>query len=308
MSEPSPPSIIIAGSLNIDLVVRVSRFPEVGETITGEDLKTIPGGKGANQAAAAARLGAPTALVGRVGKDAYGETLIDQMESFTVDTGQVTIDETCSTGTAVILVNEQGANKIVLSPGANSRVTAEDIDRVEPLFASAQLLLLQLEIPLDTVSYAADQAARAGLRVILNPAPAAELPVSLLEKTDILVPNETELELLSDRAVSDLESAAQAARSLLEHGLETVIVTLGDQGSLIVTRKNQQHLPAPEVEAVDTTAAGDAFVGGLAAALTRGFSREEAVRYANCAGALAATKFGAQPSLPNPEEIAQLYP
>lgn len=295
--------ILVIGSLNADLVVRAPRFPAPGETISGEDLAIIPGGKGANQAVAAARQGASVAMVGRVGNDSFGPTLLQNLQNNQIDTSHVQTDE-AATGTATIIVDSSGQNSIVLSPGANGKVTPADVDSVS--FQNVDMLLLQLEIPLETVIYAANVARKNGLRVILNPAPARRLPDSLLGDVDILVPNENELGLLSGQPVSDVASAGSAARTLLAKGVQTVIVTLGSNGALLVTNENVQHIPAFKVEVVDTTAAGDAFIGGLAAALLKGKALEEAVRYGNASGALAATKFGAQPSLPARDDVEQL--
>jgi ribokinase len=295
--------ILVIGSLNADLVVRAPRFPAPGETISGEDLAIIPGGKGANQAVAAARQGASVAMVGRVGDDSFGPTLIQNLGDNNVDTSHVQKSES-ATGTAIIIVVSSGQNSIVLSPGANGKVTPADMEAVS--FQDAKLLLLQLEIPLETVVQAASLARQNGLRVILNPAPARPIPDSLLADVDILVPNESELGLLSGQPVTDTDSAQSAAQALLAKGVKTVIVTLGANGALLVTDEKVTRIPTFKVEVVDTTAAGDAFIGGLAAALLKDKSLEEAVHYGNAAGALAATKFGAQPSLPTRDEVERI--
>jgi ribokinase len=299
------PNVIVIGSLNADLVVRAPRFPAPGETISGEDLAIIPGGKGANQAVAAARQGAQVSMLGRVGSDSFGPTLTQNLQKNEVDIAHVQTDE-AATGTAIIVVDANGQNSIVLSPGANGKVTPADVDTVP--FQGADMLLLQLEIPLETVIHAANLARQNGLRVILNPAPARPLPNDLLADVDILIPNENELGTLTGVPVTDIDSAGSAAKVLLSKGVQTVVVTLGSKGSLLVTHEKSMHIPAFPVDVVDTTAAGDAFIGGLAAALLKGKSLVEAVRYGNASGALAATKFGAQPSLPTQDEVGLLMP
>ena len=294
-------NIIVVGSLNADLVVRTPRFPQPGETISGEDLQIIPGGKGANQAVAAARQGTPTAMVGRVGNDSFGPELIGNLKQNGVDTSHVQVDSESATGTAIIVVDEKGQNSIVLSPGGNGRVTPADLDNLS--FADASLLLLQLEIPVAAVLAAAKRAKESGLRVLLNPAPARPLPEELLSLPDFIVPNESELSLLTELPVQDIPSAEKAAKTLLERGIQNVIVTLGANGALIVNRELTKHIPSFKVDVVDSTAAGDAFIGGFASALLQNKSMEEAVQYGCACGALAATKFGAQPSLPTKKEV-----
>jgi ribokinase len=293
-------NIIVVGSLNADLVVRSPRFPQPGETISGEDLKIIPGGKGANQAVAAARQGTSTAMVGRVGNDSFGPELINNLKQNGVETAYVQTDPESASGTAIIVVDANGQNSIVLSPGGNGKVTPADVHGIS--FSAYKLLLLQLEIPVEAVLAAAQRAKDSGLRVLLNPAPARPLPNELLALPDFLVPNESELSLLTDLPVNDIPSAEHAAQTLLERGIQTVIVTLGANGALIVNKESTKHIPSFKVDVVDTTAAGDAFIGGFASALLQNKSMEEAVRYGCACGALAATKFGAQPSLPTKAE------
>ncbi|MDQ2692378.1 MAG: ribokinase [Chloroflexota bacterium] len=293
--------IIVVGSLNTDLVVQAPRFPKPGETISGEDLQIIPGGKGANQAVAAARQDKSVAMVGRVGNDSFGPELIENLKQNNVDTSHVRIDSESATGTAIIVVAEEGQNSIVLSPGANGKVASDDVKDVS--FSDYKLLLLQLEIPIEAVAEAARQARESGLRVLLNPAPAQSLPDELLSLPDFIVPNESELSLLTGLPVNDIPSAEAAARLLLKRGIRNVIVTLGARGALIVNQEMTKHIPPFHVEVVDTTAAGDAFIGGFSSALLQDQTLEEAVRYGCACGALATTKFGAQPSLPTKEEV-----
>ncbi len=297
------PDILVIGSLNADLVVRSPRFPQPGETISGEDLQTIPGGKGANQAVAAARQGANVAIVGRVGSDSFGPFLVENLKSNQVDTSHVLTDNS-ATGTAIIIVDSNGQNSIVLSPGANAQVSKQDVNSAP----DAKILLLQFEIPMDTVLHAAKRYKTMGTTVILNPAPAREIPEELLTQIDILVPNETELGLLTNKKVNDIRSAELAAKELLQRGVKIVIVTLGANGALVVTHESTAHIPSFKVNVVDTTAAGDSFIGGFAAKLMESGSLladsiQSAVRYGCACGALAATKFGAQPSLPTKEEV-----
>jgi ribokinase len=295
------PDILVVGSLNADLVVRTPRFPKPGETISGEDLHIIPGGKGANQAVAAARQNTSVAMVGRVGNDSFGPELISNLERNHVDAAHVQIDSQSATGTATIIVDANGQNSIVLSPGGNGRVTPADVKNIS--FSEYKLLLLQLEIPVEAVSAAAQRAKENGVRILLNPAPGRDLPNELISLPDFILPNETELSLLTNQPVNDIVSAENAAKTLLARGAQTVIVTIGANGALIVNREITKHIPSFKVDVMDTTAAGDAFIGGFASALLENQPLEEAVRYGCACGALAATKFGAQPSLPIREEV-----
>lgn len=296
-------SILVIGSLNADLVVRAPRFPKPGETLTGEDLQVIPGGKGANQAVAAARMGAAVHMAGRVGQDTFGPMLVNNLEDAGVEVSQVQASGS-ATGTATIVVDGQGENFIVLSPGANGLLSSQDVDAID--FNLFGWLLLQLEIPLEVVAHAAAKARMAGCRVILNPAPARELPPNMLAHVDIVIPNESELSLLTGCDTDDLAGVEDCARGLLMRGVEIVLVTLGAQGSLLVTADYTEHIPAFKVKVVDTTGAGDAFIGGLAASLAEGKSLPEAARIANACGALATTRFGAQPSLPTYMDVEKL--
>ena len=298
MTDKSKYDVLVIGSLNADLVVRSPRFPQPGETISGGDLLTIPGGQGANQAVAAARQGANVAMVGRVGKDNFAPFLVENLNVNHVNTMHVAQDN-AATGTAIIIVDENGQNSIVLSAGANGKVDSQDVDSAP----DAKILLLQFEIPMDSVLHAAKRYKTKGTTVILNPAPARQISEELFTLIDILVPNESELSLLTNMPVTDIKSAELAAQEILKRGVKTVIVTMGSKGALLVTDAQVKQVDTYKVEVVDTTAAGDAFIGGFASAMLHSKSLEESVRYGCACGALATTKLGAQPSLPTKEEV-----
>ncbi|MBC8264092.1 MAG: ribokinase [Anaerolineales bacterium] len=298
-----PPHIAVVGSLNMDLVIRTPRFPSPGETIIGSAFHTIPGGKGANQAVAAARLGAQVTMVGRVGDDAFGGQQLSNLTQLGIDVSHVRRDAEAATGVALIALDEGGQNSIILAPGANMRFTSADVEAAEQAIASAEVLLLQLEIPLDVVEHVIGMARARGLTTILNPAPARSLPPALLSQVDYLIPNESETTLLTGIEVDSMETARQAAAELRASGVGTVILTLGGRGALILDGQQALHIHGYQVEVVDTTAAGDAFVGGFAVALAEGRDLRGAVRFANGAGALTVTRLGAQPSLPTRSEV-----
>jgi ribokinase len=299
-------SIVVVGSLNMDLVIRSPRIPQPGETIIGGEFHTVPGGKGANQAVAAARLGARVSMVGRVGKDAFGGTLLENLAADGIDHDLVVQDGQAATGVALIVVDDNGENSIVVASGANMHLTLADVEAAEAVIAAADVLILQLEVPLDCVIRSSELAHAHGVKVVLNPAPARPVPAQLLSMVDVLVPNESETALLTGLPVSTQSEAATAARELLKSGAGTVILTLGDRGALPAREGEMQVIPAFDVEAVDTTAAGDAFVAGLAVALAEGQGLQEAVRRGNAAGGLAATKLGAQPSLPTRQALERM--
>ncbi|GIV63824.1 MAG: ribokinase [Bellilinea sp.] len=292
-------TIVVVGSLNMDLVVRAPRHPQPGETLIGGEFQTFPGGKGANQAVAAARLGAEVRMIGRVGRDAFGEALLETVQRDGVDTTFIRRDEQAATGVALITLDAAGQNTIVVAPGANMRVTPQDIEDSAAAFAGADLLLMQLECPLESVQAAARLAHRHGLQVVLNPAPARPLPPDLLAQTDYLLPNQPELRLLAEGE----EDVNRAAARLLTRGVRNLVVTLGEEGALLVTPHGQEKLPAFPVKVVDTVAAGDAFAGAFCVALAEGKPLHEAVIWGNAAGAIAVTRPGAQPSMPTRDEL-----
>ncbi len=297
--------IAIVGSLNMDLVVRAPHMPIPGETVIGSDFRTIPGGKGANQAVAAARLGAEVTMIGRVGDDDFGRAQLRNLGELGIDATHVIVDPEAATGIALITLDASGQNSIVLAPGANMRLTKEDINAARGAIVQSDVLVLQLENPLEVVAYAIDIAYAAGVKVFLNPAPAQPVPKEALAKLDYLIPNESETALLTGIEVADLDGAKEAAERLREQGVGTAILTLGARGAFLASAEESVHVPGYKVEVVDTTAAGDAFVGGLAVALAQGQNLVEAVRYANAAGALAVTRLGAQPSLPTRQEVEE---
>jgi ribokinase len=302
--------VVVVGSLSVDFVMRVPRRPQKGETIEGFDFNTFVGGKGNNQALAAAKAGAQVIMIGRVGADEHGERIALNLREHGVDTKHLLHDKETGTGIANIYVDPEGDNSIVIVTRANSKVCNEDLVSAAEAIAGAGVLLLQLEIPIPAVVAAAKAAKKAGLTVILNPAPAppdGELPAELLKCVDIIVPNQTEAELLTSIKVTDAASAAAAAAKLKEMGAGNVIVTMGEAGAFLCDSKGTtEMLPSFAVKAVDTTAAGDAFCGALAAALAQDHQLPSAIRLGCAAGALACTKPGAAPSLPSQEEIREL--
>jgi ribokinase len=300
------PGIVVVGSLNMDLVVFTPRHPQIGETILGNSFQTNPGGKGANQAVAAAQLGVPVQLIGKLGNDPFGDQLLASLHSSGVDTRWVLRDEEAATGTALITVDAAGANTIIVVPGSNMKLAPQDVVCAEAGIVGASLLIMQLEVPLETVLRAAEIAHQHSVKVILNPAPAQALPDELLGLVDILVVNESEMAILTDSPVDTEERLLAAAQKLKKMAPAELVLTLGEKGSIWLGEKGLQKLAPFPVQAVDTTAAGDAFIGGLAAALWNNRPMQEALEWGNAAGALAVTRTGAQPSLPDRNEVENL--
>jgi ribokinase len=290
--------VLVVGSLNMDLVVNTAHLPQTGETILGGRFATIPGGKGANQAVAAARMGAPVSMIGCVGADGFGAELLRGAAQDGIDTRAITVETGAPTGIALITVDAEGRNTIVVASGANQLLSPLHLLAAKAAFSAAEVLVIQLEIPPETVGAALALAAEHGTRVVLNPAPARPLGAEILSQVDILIPNE--VEALQMTGTATLEAAIE---TLLAQGVRNLILTLGEQGALLVSGGQRMHLPAYPVRAVDTVAAGDAFVGAFAAGLAGGLELEAAARLGNAAAALSVTRAGAQPSLPRRIEV-----
>lgn len=304
--------VVVIGSINMDLVCRVPAMVKPGQTLLGSELVTIPGGKGANQAVAAARLGAEVYMIGRVGSDDFGDRLLTGLKQHQVNMRHVTVTEGVSSGCAIIMVDGAGENAIIVAPGANSRVTPADLDRAEEVIAKAACVVMQLEIPLQTVEHAVAMCRRLGVYCILDPAPAPPegLPASLY-KVDLLTPNQGEaVDIMGGRQMgrarrTQRADAKQLAGDLVARGARSVVLKLGSKGAMLVD-KQIEHVPPFKIDVVDTTAAGDAFTAALAVGKAEGRSLPESIRFANAAGALTCTAFGAQPSLPTREAVNDL--
>lgn len=297
--------IVVVGSSNTDMILKVSRIPRPGETILGGEFLTAAGGKGANQAVAAACAGGAVSFIARVGRDMFGERAIAGLIEKGIRVDHVTYDDAPS-GVALIFVAEDGENSIGVGSGANAQLSPSDVRNAKDKFSSAGVVVLQLETPLETVQAAAELGRTSGAIMILNPAPAQVLPDELLANVSILTPNETEAELLTGIAVNDDASCRRAADALLARGVETVIITLGPRGAFLAVAESQQLIPGFRVTPVDTTAAGDTFNGALAVAIAEGLPLAAAIRFANAAAAISVTRLGAQPSAPSRAEIEQL--
>ncbi|MFQ6035913.1 MAG: ribokinase [Sedimentisphaerales bacterium] len=297
------PKIVVVGSSNMDLVVKSPRIPAVGETILGGDFIMTPGGKGANQAVAAAKLGAQVFFIAKLGDDIFGTQSLANLKKEGVSTKYVVQTKQAPSGVALIMVDDKGNNSIVVAPGANQKLSPEDVRKAESDIASCGAVVAQLEVPPATIESAAELAKGFKVPFILDPAPAQKLSAELLKMVDVLTPNETETQILTDIAVTDEDSAHTAAKNLLGSGVKAVILTMGAKGFLLATENQTEFVPAIKVEAVDATAAGDAFTGALAFALARGQGLFDAALFANRVAALSVTKMGAQSSLPVKQQV-----
>lgn len=298
-------SIVVVGSSNTDMIIKLARIPRPGETVLGGEFFSAAGGKGANQAVGAARAGGKVTFVARVGDDIFGNQAVAGFRKDGINVDCVFRDRASPSGVALIFVARDGENSIAVAGGANARLTPADVKRSARAIRSAAVLVVQLETPLETVQAAAGIAAKAGVRFILNPAPARTLPDSLLRLVSILTPNETEAEILTGINVTDAATAAKAADRLLARGVKTVILTLGSRGAFLADAGGKQLVRGFKVKAVDTTAAGDIFNGALAVALAEERALPAAVRFANAAAAISVTRWGAQPSAPTRNEIGR---
>ena len=295
-------NICVIGSLNMDLVVNVDTMPKPGQTIIGSNFKEVPGGKGANQAVAMARLNGNVSMIGKVGEGGFGQTLINSLKNDKVDTTYIQTSKG-ATGVALITVDKNAQNSIVVSPGANFEVKEDDIDNNIEAIKNSDIVVLQLETPLNTIKYALNKAKELNKYTILNPAPAVKLDDEIIKNVDLLTPNETELEIISGVSIETEEDIQKAAQIMIEKGVKELIVTLGSKGSLYINKEKSMFKRAYKVEAVDTTAAGDSYTGALAVALSQDKNIEDAMDFASKVGALSVLKEGAQSSLPTLEDV-----
>ncbi len=285
------------------MVIKTDRIPQPGETVLGGTFFMNAGGKGANQAVAAARLGGNVSFICKTGNDVFGKQTVELFKKENINTSFILTDPELPSGVALITVDKYAQNNIVVAPGANNALTVGDIEEIEDFILRSDIILMQLEIPLSTVAYVADIATQNKIPVILNPAPACELPEELLKNISVITPNENEVEKLTGIAVTSIQTAERAAKSLYNRGVETVVITLGSEGALLMNRDMVIHIPGYKVDALDTTAAGDVFNGALAVALSEKKSLQEAVIFASQAAAISVTRFGAQVSAPYIDEI-----
>jgi ribokinase len=294
------PIVTVVGSTNTDLVIKTPRLPNAGETVKGTGFQFFPGGKGANQAVAAARLGAEVNFITKIGRDDFGNQALANFKHEGIKTDYILVDENNSSGVALIEVDQTGQNRIVISPGANGNLTVDDIKPIKHVIENSDVLLLQLEIPLETVGYVMEIGASAGAIVILNPAPAEKIPIKFYQHISIVTPNQTEATLLTGLESGQYDEIADWLR---QKGVNTAIITLGQKGAYYKSTTDRREVPGFQVKAIDTTAAGDAFNAGLAVAIGEGCLLRDAICFANAAGALAVTKMGAQPSMPKRSDV-----
>ena len=297
--------ITVLGSTNTDMVVKTPSFPRPGETLIGGEFFMFSGGKGANQAVAAARMGAQVRFVSRVGNDIFGHRALEEFRKEGLDITHVSVDNDRASGTALILVNGEGENEIVVAPGSNGTLTEREVDAARDAIEHAGILLMQLEVPLSTILHAARMAHAKGVRVILNPAPACALPENLYSLLHVITPNETEAEILTGIAVTDEHSQRSAAKALLAKGVSHVILTLGSKGVYYTDDNVEIRIPAPKVDVVDTTSAGDVFNGVLALGLSRGDEWQKALSIAVKAASISVTRMGAQAGMPYAGEVSE---
>lgn len=298
--------VTVVGSYNVGLFLKGKSFPGPGETLIGTEFKEGGGGKGSNQALAAAKLGADVSFIGRIGNDEYGRYALRLYEEFGVSTKNITVDPGTHSGVSVIFIDESGRNMIMVVPGANFRLSRADIDAAEDKFRDSAVVGFQLENNFEIVEYGIVRAAAAGARVLLDPAPVRTVPVDLFQKIWCIKPNEHEASSITGIKVVDRASAVDAGKWFLDRGVEVALVTLGEQGAVLVTRREQVHFPAPAVKAVDTTGAGDCFCGAFMAALSSGVDMHDAIRYANAAASLSVTRLGVVESIPTRTEVQEM--
>ncbi|MDD5139568.1 MAG: ribokinase [Verrucomicrobiales bacterium] len=301
--RPIKPPVLVIGSSNTDLIIKAARIPKPGETILGGEFVRAAGGKGANQAVAAARAGGAVTFIARVGRDANGEQALAGFAADGINVSHVIRDAKTPSGVALIFVGKNGENSIAVASGANDKLSRADVRKAKGVLRRARVILLQLETPLKTVAASVALAAAAGVRVVLNPAPARPLPAQLLKRIYLLTPNQSEAELLTGVAVTNEAAAAKAADKLLARGVQNVIITMGSRGAFVSGKDVRQLIPGFKVSAVDATGAGDVFNGALVVALAEGRALLEAARFASAAAAISVTRFGAQPSAPARKEI-----
>ncbi|MCM8786216.1 MAG: ribokinase [Candidatus Omnitrophica bacterium] len=296
MNHERIPVITVVGSSNVDLVVKTSHYPSSGETVIGDKFFICPGGKGANQAVVVSRLGAKVNFISCIGDDFFGDIILNNLKKEKIETKTIIRKSKVSSGIALIIVDKKGENSIVVSPGANYRLNKKDIEKNKKYILSADVIVLQLEIPMSTVQYTIKIAKEKNIPVILNPAPARKIPDGLLKKIDILTPNQNELKRLTGKNLESIESVKKASYKLIDKGIKAIIVTLGEKGALLVTKDLFELVPSIKVKVIDTTGAGDAFTGGLSFALAKGIDLKKAVYFANIVAALSVRKIGAQSS------------